>query len=63
VSKYTWIVTRDAVLGDSSDVAGQIGPKGAKRRFRFDTVIMREAHFRLLGTIGQVLYRGYIFGA
>lgn len=62
VSKYTWVVTRDAVLGDSSDAVGRIGPPGAKDRARFDVVIIRGEHFRMLDDSGQVRYIGYILG-
>ncbi|MCP5151651.1 MAG: hypothetical protein H6983_05310 [Ectothiorhodospiraceae bacterium] len=59
---YTWIVTRDTVLGDSSDAVGRIGPSGAKERARFDTVIIQGAHFRLLNESGETQFLGYILG-
>ncbi len=62
MSKYTWIVTRDAVLGDSSDAVGKIGPKGEKDRERFDKVILNGAHFRLLNEDNQAQFTGYILG-
>ena len=62
MSDYTWIVTRDSILGDSSDAVGKIGPKGAKSRARFDTVIIEGDHFRLLNDTGEVQFSGYILG-
>lgn len=62
MSEYTWIVTRDSILGDSSDAVGKIGPKGAKDRARFDTVIIEGEHFRLLNANGEVQFSGYIIG-
>ena len=62
MSDYTWIVTQDKLLGDSSDAVGQIGPRGSKKRVRFDTVINRGVHFRLLTKDGAPLYVGYILG-
>jgi len=62
MSKYTWVVTRDAVLGDSSDAVGKIGPSGVSGRARFDTVILQGEHFRLLDSSGEVRYIGYILG-
>jgi hypothetical protein len=62
VSPYTWIVTRDAVLGDSSDAVGKIGPRRAAQRERFDKIIIHGAHFRLLNDAGEVQFTGYILG-
>jgi hypothetical protein len=62
MSKYTWIVTRDAVLGDSSDAVGKIGPKGAENRARFDMIIIHGEHFRLLNEAGEPQFTGYILG-
>ena len=61
-SPYTWIVTRDAILGDSSDSVGKIGPRGAAHRERFDKIIIHGAHFRLLSEQGEVQFTGYILG-
>ena len=61
-SPYTWIVTRDAILGDSSDAVGKIGPRGAKNRERFDKIIIHGDHFRLLNDAGEVQFTGYILG-
>jgi len=61
-SPYTWIVTRDAVLGDSSDAVGRIGPRGAAKRARFDMIIIQGDHFRLLNDAGEVQFIGYILG-
>jgi hypothetical protein len=61
-SPYTWIVTRDAVLGDSSDAVGKIGPRGARKRERFDKIIIHGDHFRLLNDDGEVQFTGYILG-
>jgi hypothetical protein len=60
--KYTWIVTRDALLGDSSDAIGKLGPSGVAGRARFDIVILNGEHFRLLDEAGEVRYIGYILG-
>ncbi len=60
--EYTWIVTRDAILGDSSDAVGKIGPRGARNRERFDKIIIHGAHFRLLNDAGEVQFTGYILG-
>lgn len=62
MSSYTWVVTRDAVLGESSDAVGRIGPPGAQGRARFDEVIRRGAQFRLVDASGRVRYVGYILG-
>ena len=62
MSKYTWVVTRDTVLGDSSDAVGRIGPPGARDRVRFDTVIIHGEHFRMLDAFGEVRFVGYILG-
>jgi len=62
MSKYTWIVTRDAVLGDSSDAVGKIGPRGESEHERFDKVITRGDHFRLLNERGEIQFTGYILG-
>ena len=62
MSDYTWIVTQDKLFGDSSDVVGQIGPRGSNKRVRFDTVINRGAHVRLLTKDGAPRYVGYILG-
>ena len=61
-SAYTWIVTRDAILGDSSDAVGKIGPRGARNRERFDKIIIHGDHFRLLNDAGEVQFTGYILG-
>ena len=60
--EYTWIVTRDAILGDSSDAVGKIGPRGAKNRERFDKIIIHGDHFRLLNDADEVQFTGYILG-
>ena len=62
VKPYTWIVTRDAILGDTSDAIGKIGPRGATHRERFDKIIIHGAHFRLLNDDGEVQFTGYILG-
>ena len=62
ISPYTWIVTRDAVLGDSSDAVGKIGPNGARNRERFDKIIIHGDHFRLINQAGEVQFTGYILG-
>lgn len=62
MSKYTWIVTRDSLLGDTSEAVGKIGPSGAKARERFDVVILNGEHFRLLDAMGRAQFSGYIIG-
>lgn len=62
MSDYIWIVTQERLLGDSSDAVGQIGPRGASKPVRFDTVINRGLHFRLLTKDGAPRYVGYILG-
>ena len=62
MSAYTWIVTRDTILGDSSEAVGKIGPSGAKSRERFDKVIIDGAHFRMLNVADEVQFSGYILG-
>ena len=62
MSRYTWIVTADSILGDSSDAVGRIGPKGAEGRARFDTVIVQGEHFRMRNAAGEVQFSGYILG-
>lgn len=61
-ASYTWIVTRDAILGDSSDAVGKIGPHGARNRERFDKIIIHGDHFRLINQSGEVQFTGYILG-
>ena len=61
-SKYTWIVTRDAILGDDSEAVGKIGPAGARNRERFDKIIIHGDHFRLINPSGEVQFTGYILG-
>ena len=62
MSDYTWILTQHNLLGDSSDAVGQIGPRGSKKRLRFDTVISRGVQFPLRTTEGALRYAGYIPG-
>jgi len=59
---YTWIVTRDTILGDSSEAVGKIGPSGSKNREPFDAVIIHGEHFRMLNDAGEVQFSGYILG-
>ena len=59
---YTWIVTRDSVLGDSSDTVGMVGPAGASQREAFDVVITVGERFRMSSRTGQVKFVGYILG-
>ncbi len=61
-SKYTWIVSQGAIVGDSSGMVGMVGPKGAKNHARFDRVIQSGRHFRMLHPDGQMRYSGYILG-
>ncbi len=62
MNKYTWIVTQDAILGDSSDAVGMIGPPRATRRERFDVIITQGERFRMANDIGEVQFVGYIVG-
>ena len=62
LSSYTWIVTRDTILGDSSEAVGKIGPSGAQNRAPFDKVIIYGAHFRMLNAAGEAQFSGYILG-
>ena len=62
MSKYTWVVTKDSIVGDSSEAVGKIGPSGAKNRARFDVVILKGEHFRLLDAKGRAQFSGYIIG-
>jgi hypothetical protein len=59
---YTWIVTRDTILGNSSESVGKIGPGGAANRAPFDSVIIHGEHFRLLNDAGESQFSGYILG-
>ena len=59
---YTWIVTRDAGVGDSSDAIGKIGPSGNPAAYRFDQVICEGQHFRLLNERNESEFEGYILG-
>ena len=61
-SHYTWIVTRDTILGNSSESVGKIGPVGAANRAPFDSVIIHGEHFRLLNDAGEAQFSGYILG-
>lgn len=61
-AKYTWVVTRDSSLGDSSNVVGRIGPHGAEGRLPFDVVIRRGMKFRLRNAQGRAEFIGYVFG-
>lgn len=62
VSKYTWIVTQGAIVGDSSGMVGQIGPPDGKKHARFDLVIREGEHFRFTDARGKLRYSGYIAG-
>ncbi len=62
MSKYTWIVTRDRYVGDSSDAVGKIGPRGETDRAPFDQVILHGEKFRLLNSSGESEFSGYIYG-
>lgn len=62
MSGYTWIVTRDSILGESSEAVGKIGPSGAGNRAAFDTVIIHGEHFRMLNAAGETQFSGYILG-
>jgi len=62
MSGYTWIVTRDTILGESSEAVGKIGPSGAADRASFDTVIIHGDHFRMLNAAGEAQFSGYILG-
>lgn len=59
---YTWIVTRDTILGDSSEAVGKIGPSGVGNRAPFDSVIIHGEHFRMLNDAGEAQFSGYILG-
>ena len=59
---YTWIVTRDTILGDSSEAVGKIGPSGSSKRAPFDSVIIHGEHFRMLNDAGVAQFSGYILG-
>lgn len=59
---YTWIVTRDTILGESSEAVGKIGPSGSKNRAPFDSVIIHGEHFRMLNDSGEAQFSGYILG-
>ncbi len=59
---YTWIVTRDTILGDSSEAVGKIGPSGSADRAPFDSVIIHGEHFRMLNDAGEAQFSGYILG-
>ncbi len=59
---YTWIVTRDTILGDVSEAVGKIGPSGSSNRAPFDSVIIHGEHFRMLDDDGEAQFSGYILG-
>jgi len=59
---YTWIVTRDSILGDSSEAVGKIGPSGSTNRAPFDSVIIHGEHFRMLNAARVAQFSGYILG-
>ena len=63
MSSYTWIVTQDSVLGDTSDAVGRIGPRGAPNRAPFDQVIRDGERFRMSNARGEVQFLGYIMGS
>ncbi len=60
---YTWIVTRDTILGESSEAVGKIGPSGSTKRAPFDSVIIHGEHFRMLNGAGEAQFSGYILGS
>ena len=62
MSKYTWIVTRDLVLGDSSDAIGCIGPPDETGHANFVQVINHGVQFRMMDAEGDVQFSGYIAG-
>ena len=59
---YTWIVTRDTILGESSEAVGKIGPSGSTDLAPFDSVIIHVDHFRMLNGAGEAQFSGYILG-
>ena len=59
---YTWIVTRDTILGESSEAVGQIGPSGSTQRAPFASVLLPGEHFRMLNDAGEAQFSGYILG-
>ena len=59
---YTWIVTRDSILGESSEAVGKIGPSGSTNRAPFDSVIIHGEHFRMLNHARVAQFSGYILG-
>ena len=59
---YTWVITKDNVVGDVSEAVGRIGPSGAADRLPFDVVIQQGERFRLLHADGRVEFYGYIHG-
>jgi len=59
---YTWIVTRDTILGDANEVVGKIGPSESTNRAPFDSVIIHGEYFRMLNDAGVTQFSGYILG-
>jgi hypothetical protein len=59
---YTWIVTRDTILGDANEVVGKIGPSESTNRAPFDSVIIHGEYFRMLNDAGVTQFSGYIVG-
>ena len=62
IARYTWIVTRDTILGESSEAVGKIGPSGSTNRAPFDAVIIDGEHFRMLNDAREAQFSGYILG-
>lgn len=62
MTKYTWVITQDSVMGSVSCAFAKVGPSGAKNRMALGRVIQNGEHFRLLGDGGEVKFTGYIHG-
>lgn len=62
MSSYTWVITKDAIVGEASEVVGRIGPSGATGRLPFSEVIQQGEQFRLLNPWGRVEFSGFILG-
>ena len=62
MTKYTWVITKDDVPGDVSSAFAKIGPSGAKGRLSLGEVIQNGEHFRLISSVRDVKYTGYIHG-
>ena len=61
-TEYTWVIVRDVVPYEFSNLIFKKGPTGAGGRAHLSDVIREGQHFRLLDALGEPKLWGYIAG-